>query len=614
MNYFNSYPVLTDLILPYTIRYAREKNIKNIQDVEAISYVCQDWFNWVYHQQKGPFRALKDKIKANFVPLYQGKIDHFNSLLKVPNLWFDFVQECIELSKNSKNSDPLSLSQKFEAKVSSKLKAIDPNIRDALGKRPIITAIQASLNNIDMLPLIDILIRYGANPNAWIYHQYYGKEIKILPLWFVWLSKSENCQRVANALIQQGASINLTCGDENDHLLLYKLKNRGPHINLAFIRWFKEKGGNLEQIDKKGKTAFDYASYSNSNLEACCALIELGVKMETSNGNFLSHIAQDYVRDENLPFITFLLEKAREDVYALDQEGYTPLYWAVKTGKLRLIELLTPYFKERQDACEHLLLSALTIFLKKDIVGNWFGQNHMFSFIDGYHFEHLENHYLPLVDKISSFLTRNGEKDYPRLWLKEVDDQGNTFLHILARDAPYILTEIIRRQSLNSDLLQLKNKENRTIQMLIDKALNTFDLVKACFHIDIKAAKRLIDQEVDLNLQDENGNSLLHVIIDRAELVNISYFKDALLIIDLLLNAGINPNHQNKKGNTPLHEAIFSRYYHNHEIMIKLCDKGADVALKNSEGKSPLDLVGASWPSAKKTLQKAWERRLSKNV
>ena len=112
------------------------------------------------------------------------------------------------------------------------------------------------------------------------------------------------------------------------------------------------------------------------------------------------------------------------------------------------------------------------------------------------------------------------------------------------------------------------------------QAINFFEkdkLNKKLFHIICEPhdsiLKDLIDQGIDINIQNDQGNTPLHFVM------NVKQMK-------LLLDAGANPNIQNKYGNTPLHTA------RSIDLMRLLLENGAikSINSQNIFGNTPLHL------------------------
>ncbi|MBL6621769.1 MAG: ankyrin repeat domain-containing protein [Rickettsiales bacterium] len=91
----------------------------------------------------------------------------------------------------------------------------------------------------------------------------------------------------------------------------------------------------------------------------------------------------------------------------------------------------------------------------------------------------------------------------------------------------------------------------------------------------IKNIINLIYSGADVNVQNEDGNTALHLAV----------YKENKEIIKILIDYGANVNAQNKDGDTALHLAV---YKENKEIITKLIDSGADPSLENTHNQNPI--------------------------
>ncbi|MBS9529158.1 ankyrin repeat domain-containing protein [Wolbachia endosymbiont of Ceratitis capitata] len=92
----------------------------------------------------------------------------------------------------------------------------------------------------------------------------------------------------------------------------------------------------------------------------------------------------------------------------------------------------------------------------------------------------------------------------------------------------------------------------------------------------------LLKAGADLNMQDNKGKTLLH---DTA--IYSSGYED----LGYLLDAKADPNIQDEKGNTPLHYYAAKCSDQSRKTMDLLISKGADLSIKNNDGKTPLQVA-----------------------
>ncbi|MEW6528235.1 MAG: ankyrin repeat domain-containing protein [Spirochaetota bacterium] len=83
-------------------------------------------------------------------------------------------------------------------------------------------------------------------------------------------------------------------------------------------------------------------------------------------------------------------------------------------------------------------------------------------------------------------------------------------------------------------------------------------------------------------IDNHSHNGLIWYLVSIRRMENIK-------ILMLLLDKGININHQDNCGNTALHHIVKLNRYK--EIIKLLLDNGADVNIRNKKGQTPLDLA-----------------------
>lgn len=155
---------------------------------------------------------------------------------------------------------------------------------------------------------------------------------------------------------------------------------------------------------------------------------------------------------------------------------------------------------------------------------------------------------------IVSFLKSNGAK-FSSADLKELTTNWQNWQTSLC--SPYELAWLIA----NEIDINTKNKNGFTPLL--------YTLKWNCRNQE-EAARLLINAGADVNVQENEGNTALHLTRKQK-------------IVEMLLNAGANVNIKNNVGDTPLHSVV------NYSNLVQLLvDKGADVNASNNKGKTPL--------------------------
>ena len=149
---------------------------------------------------------------------------------------------------------------------------------------------------------------------------------------------------------------------------------------------------------------------------------------------------------------------------------------------------------------------------------------------------------------------------------------------------------------------------------VVSYGMNSDDkLVEAIKCRNIPVALNILNQNVCIDIQDEQGNTLLHLasLIDSPELIQALLDKGAdvnsktstdltplhraamrgsLKALILLLDNGAQVNVQSNKGNTPLHTAALFGQIDAARILLNY---GADKTILNIIDKIPFDMVGS---------------------
>ncbi|KAG4094107.1 ankyrin [Neocallimastix lanati (nom. inval.)] len=109
-------------------------------------------------------------------------------------------------------------------------------------------------------------------------------------------------------------------------------------------------------------------------------------------------------------------------------------------------------------------------------------------------------------------------------------------------------------------------------------------LIIACRHVNVNIIHILVNQPIDIDLQDRNGNTALIYICQKK-------YEYTEIVREFLLKHNVNINIKNKAGNSALHIAVFNNHL---EIVKLLLLNHADINIKNSEGNTVLMMASSS--------------------
>ncbi len=184
------------------------------------------------------------------------------------------------------------------------------------------------------------------------------------------------------------------------------------------------------------------------------------------------------------------------------------------------------------------------------------------------------------------------------IWEKH--DRGDSYLHTACFHSSCEIPgsfDIIKLLVENGIDINMANDRGNTPVMLIAKIDN------------IEILQYLIDNGAKLDDLDEYGKNLLHLQCES--------LKPNLEIVKLLLSLGIDKNHQDNKGITPLMLSFrgkdYSTYLVKHnEITFHIIDSGCDLNLSENNGYTILHLVVRK--GNKELLEKLLTTNIDKSI
>uniref|UniRef100_A0A8D8K462 Ankyrin-3 n=1 Tax=Culex pipiens TaxID=7175 RepID=A0A8D8K462_CULPI len=302
--------------------------------------------------------------------------------------------------------------------------------------------------------------------------------------------------------------------------------------------------------NKEAKTPIDYA-IANLNKINLCSEDEFG-KMESNSTNnvelLMKHSAKIDLLDDNgilkeeLNFfykssklVELLLKEKNFNVHAADAKGLTPLHHAAKCGNLEVLQLL---LREGADVNAEDSNGNTSLHYADE------GGGHVVSF---------------LIEYSSDINHKNMDGDTP--------------LHFSSQKIEPEISKILLAKRACPDLT---NSDGNTplqlaiIDLYVVNEIGPFSIWKERLHL-LEIAQLLIDHSFELNRQNNNGDTALHLAVSKGEfeIVKALIAREAEISLtnkrevnrpssSISKNASIHRT--NKDGNTPLQLTIKEMY------------------------------------------------------
>lgn len=196
------------------------------------------------------------------------------------------------------------------------------------------------------------------------------------------------------------------------------------------------------------------------------------------------------------------------------------------------------------------------------------------------------------TSKIKSLLSVHVERGWPTLSLAIKYGNRETIQHLVELGLDTHATDGLGWTALhlassirNKDLVQYFLEQGIDVNIQSDDHWTALHV--ANFQGDIEIIKHLIEAGADIHVVTEQG----HLPATYA-----SYaipFKKRLQMLDLFLQAGLDVNIQNQKGETALHLLVQSRSRNKHKELIQyfVQKSGADIFAKDFKGRTALDIA-----------------------
>ncbi|MDP3533735.1 MAG: ankyrin repeat domain-containing protein [Alphaproteobacteria bacterium] len=400
--------------------------------------------------------------------------------------------------------------------------------------------------------------------------------------------------------------------DEDGKNLLHYLSEKSKTESALFL--IEEKGFNIQQITKKNETPLHFAAKSNaSSLIRYFIAKGAEINAEDENGMTPLHLllSNDFLTINDFETIKYMLDNGA-NLHISTKSAPAPFYTMIKNSGFpaNLMEKIIESYKS-------ILKYIPTIFASIPKEGN--RKLTLFSSFGVPNFTMIESEttidYVAPNDVLHIICLRYPSKivdmfinklGYP---IDIKDEFGQTPLHIATKvlnleTVDYLLSK-------NADPYEKDNQGNAPLHLLSEMRdhFERKNLILECYikhHVDLnkknnrgktplmialptlqceeseKFVTLLLDNNTDLSITDEYGNTLIHYLFDES----IAYFDSSTSFLSNMLEmqTKLNPS-------LSLLTAMFTKSDSDYDptpILNKLIENGVNFEARNKEGQTPL--------------------------
>lgn len=346
----------------------------------------------------------------------------------------------------------------------------------------------------------------------------------------------------------------------------------------------------INEKDFEGRTSLLY-SISQDYKDIAKLLIEINADINIPDKLNKMSCLHYAIMNKNLDVISSLLRR-HIDLSLRDDQGRTALHYSVFLGDwniaLQLIEAGSDIFTRTKQ--EVSLLHTVAIHGDNNFIEELINRGVKVNTYD--HLENTPLHYAALYDNAFTiyYLVKKGANiDYS-------NSEGETPLHHAALkgnndcvEALLNLDSDINRVNIKGESAlhySIKSKDKNTVITLLKNGIDTniCSYNGTALHYAVHDYNVLLDLVifgVDASLKDQHNRTVYH------ELAKTSS-DDKERIIKLMLQHNVDINHQDNDGNTALHIAAMHQQY---EMMNLLIKNGIDENIRNKYNQKASDVV-----------------------
>ncbi|MGL5029329.1 MAG: ankyrin repeat domain-containing protein [Wolbachia pipientis] len=419
-------------------------------------------------------------------------------------------------------------------------------VQDKFAWTPILSAAQSGKWDV-----IKLLIGNGAKFNNEI-------TIQGTPLHF---AVQEGNLDMVRFLLDEGAEIESQDKDNKKPLHLAVEADR-----LNIVELLLDRGASVNAKDENNRTPLDLATKEDVK--------ELLKRAQFDQGLLIS------AQDGNLDKVVEYFIGKRVSLKVKDRDGKTPLELAEQKGHTDIVKVI----KQMQLELDKKLLSAVKngdLNKVEDFISQ--GTSLEVKDSNGNTLLHYasQNDHLEVVE----YLIKKGAS------LKAKSKDGKTPLDLAVHKNYISIIKFLKKTQLDLDkkLLAVANGDDlNRVKALVSQGAsleakdnsNNTPLHSACNNGHVKVVEYLTKEGASLKAKNKDGEAPLHAAVQH---------DSTLEVVEFILNRDLSGiNDITNDGRTPLHLAIQGNKPNTVELLLR---KGASIAVKDKNGKTPLDLA-----------------------
>ena len=281
----------------------------------------------------------------------------------------------------------------------------------------------------------------------------------------------------------------------------------------------------------------------------------------------------------NAELLEFFLKHEPDLLFVKDDNGYTPFLTAAERGHANIAQDLLARGANVDDR-DLWDRSVLQIIVEGDVVSH-----ELFA---------------AMLDKVSDINTTNREGRSIAHYVAKENDAG---LFDLLLQHKQVNLNIADNEGNTPLMLAAMQNKSKSVAILVQNGAelspkNSNELTAFLLTVQrgaVEAATVLLETGGNAQLQhlDPQANNALHVLLDAY--LNPNFITDRnkfTRMLLLLVEQGLDINSTDTQGNSILHKVVAAGKA---ELLDAILANGGDHELKNSEGKTPIDIIKDKW-------------------